>query len=56
VATTQELIVRKLEELPEDIKELASEALQLSEELDMKSAADKLRSVVRRIISNREDY
>lgn len=55
MATTHELIVRKMEELPENIKELASEALLLSEEKDATSTSEALKSVIRRIIPNRED-
>lgn len=53
MSEVNELIIQKLKEYDPDVRELATEALKLSETLSEQSVAEQLENVVRQIIKNR---
>jgi malate/lactate dehydrogenase len=56
MADINELIKKKLEELPQNISELATEAIKLSERgLSETSVAEQLANVVRRLVRKKEE-
>ena len=54
MAITHGLVLEKLKDLPEDIRELAMSALELSESMPESTVAEHLKAVVRQLTKDRE--